>query len=133
MKNTTKKWLPYAKADIELAKISISQKNKTRWTNLLTLWHCQQAIEKLLKAIMVEKGKEIVKIHDLGRLQELAEVDLTEEELKFILALNNYYLKSRYPDLINKPLPAPSDEITKKLFKQTNDLYLWLLEYLEKL
>lgn len=133
MKAVTKKWLPFAKADIEAAQTLLAKKSRSRWSNILALWHCQQAIEKLLKAIIVEKSGEVFKIHDLGRLQELAKINLSEKELKMVLTLSNYYLKSRYPDLIYKSLPDPDAKKAKSIFKETKKLYLWLLEYLEKM
>lgn len=133
MKQKTKRWLPYVKADMEVAHVLISQKKKTRWTNVLILWHCQQAIEKLLKAVIVEKEKELLKIHNLRRLREIGEVELPDEYFNLIIVLNKYYLQSRYPDLIYKALPNPTNILTQKLFQQTNSLHLWLLNYLEKL
>jgi len=82
---------------------------------------------------MVEKGKEILKIYDLGRLRELADAPLSEDDQKFILVLNNHYIRSRYPDLAYKALPEPSLETTKKNHDQTKKLARWLMEYLENL
>lgn len=82
---------------------------------------------------MIEKGKELLKIHDLGRLQDLGQVQLSDENMELILVLNRYYLHNRYPDLHYKPLPNPDDQLTKKLFNKTDKLYLWLIKHLEKL
>jgi len=133
MKETTKNWLPYIKADLTAADALINSSGKNRWTNTLALWHCQQAIEKTFKAIMIEQGKEILKIHDLARLKELSGIDLEDDDLKFILTLNNYYLKSRYPDMIYSLLTNPDNKATIKIFKQTIKLHTWLIKKLKNL
>lgn len=133
MKETTKKWLPFAQADIETATILLSSKTKSRWTNMLILWHCQQAIEKMFKAIIIEKSKELLQIHNLRRLREIAEIELSDDNFKLIIEINQYYSQSRYPDLIYSPMHSPNNLLTLKLFQKTNNLYLWLKNYLEKL
>lgn len=133
MKETTKKWLPFAKADIETATILLSSKTKSRWTNMLILWHCQQAIEKMFKAIMIEKDKELLQVHNLRRLREIADVELSDDDFSLIIEINQYYSQSRYPDLTYSPMSNPSNQLALKLFQKTNILYLWLIKYLEKL
>ncbi|PIT93803.1 hypothetical protein COU00_02425 [Candidatus Falkowbacteria bacterium CG10_big_fil_rev_8_21_14_0_10_43_11] len=134
MKEKTKKWLPYIQADLQTAEASLSsRKAKSRWTNLLILWHCQQAIEKSFKAIIIEQGKELFKIHDLRTLREQAKITIEDGQLKLIADLNQYYLQSRYPDILLKGLPEPSAAVAKKLFQQTKTLTLWLTEYLKKM
>lgn len=133
MKAKTKKWLPFVKADLETARVMLRQKNRNRWTNILILFHCQQAIEKLFKAIIVEKGKELLKIHDLGRLREMADVALDSGQQKFILQLSKFYFTSRYPDLVYKAMPSKNDRETESVYQKTNTLSLWLTQYLERL
>lgn len=132
MKDATKKWLPYIKADLTAADALINRSGKNRWTNTLALWHCQQAIEKTFKAILVEQNKEIFKIHDLARLNELTKIELSAKDLEFILKLNNYYLKSRYPDLIYAPLAKPDNKLTLQIYSQTIKLHAWLIKKLKK-
>lgn len=133
MKAVTKKWLPFVQADMETAKVMLRQRNRNRWNNILILFHCQQAIEKLFKAIIVEKGEELLKIHNLRRLREIADVQLSDEHFELIIELNKYYLESRYPDLIYKALPDSASVTAQRVFKQTDTLHIWLLNYLKKL
>jgi len=126
MKNILKKWILHAQADLDVAKRLFNSPRPTSWTYLLTLWHCHQTIEKMLKMIMIKKGKELLKIHDLPRLAELSEIKLSKDDLKFIKRLNKYYLKSRYPDLIYEPLPKPNKKFTQEYLKKTESLFLWL-------
>jgi HEPN domain-containing protein len=133
MKQHVKNWLPYIKADLVAAEILLNDKRKNRWTNIIILWHCQQAIEKSFKAIIAAKGKELLKIHDLAKLSELAELELDEDDIKFILSLNNYYLRSRYPDIYYQPAAQPDNRLVKKYYNQTIILHQWLINYLKKI
>ncbi|MBI4652739.1 HEPN domain-containing protein [Candidatus Kuenenbacteria bacterium] len=125
-KEILKKWILFAEADLDAAQRLFKSPHPSQWTYLLILWHCHQTIEKALKMIMIKKEKEIFKIHDLLRLIELSEIKFSKEDFKFIKKLNKYYLKSRYPDLIYKPLSNPDKKITKNYLEKTIDLFLWL-------
>lgn len=54
MQESSKKWLNFAKEDLKDAEILFKAKSYKNST-----WHCHQAIEKLLKAIILAKGKNI--------------------------------------------------------------------------
>ena len=90
-------------------------------------FHCQQCAEKGLKAVILEKGKKLRKVHDLLELSKDIE-DLTLqlpvsiEELDF---LNRVY-RSRYPPeigLLPHGEPTKGDaegalEIARRVFAQ---------------
>jgi len=119
-------WTDYAKADLDAAKRLLHSKKPTRWTYLLALWHCHQAIEKILKMVIIKKDKELLKIHDLMRLAELTEIEFSEQEFNFLQRLNKYYLRSRYPDLIYDSLSNPDKKFTKDFFEMAKKIFLWL-------
>lgn len=123
MKEITKKWFNYANADIDVAKIALTSPKSTKWTYLLIIWHCHQAIEKALKAIMIEKDFEIIKIHDLQRLMELSKIDFKDSDISFIGKLNKYYIRPRYPDLGGTSLPKANKEIVKYYFDNSAALF----------
>jgi HEPN domain-containing protein len=62
-------------------------------------FHCQQAIEKTLKAYLVYRATEFEKTHDLGRLLELCSaLDGSFESLRHAVApLTQYAVVLRYP------------------------------------
>lgn len=61
-------------------------------------FHCQQAVEKYLKAYILYQGKEIIKTHNLEFLKETcAEYDYDFEDLDF-KDLNSFSSDIRYPD-----------------------------------
>ena len=63
-------WLAHAAADLHYARLG--QKDADALENLI-VFHAQQAIEKALKAVMVERGVEFPKTHDLEQLVEIIE------------------------------------------------------------
>lgn len=126
MKEILKKWEIFAKADLDVAQRLFDSPKPTHRTYLLVLWHCHQAIEKMLKRIIIAKEKELLKIHDLLKLVNLSEIDLSEEKKEFLKDLNEFYLRSRYPDLLYKPLPQPNKKFTQKYFNFTKKMFLWL-------
>ena len=76
--------------------------------------------------LMIKSGKELLRIHDLPRLAELAEIKLSENDFNFIKKLSKYYLRSRYPDLIYEPLPKLDGKFTEDYLEKTKKLFLWL-------
>ena len=67
-------------------------------------FHCQQAVEKYLKAVLVFKKVELKRSHDLIYLLEILSRYIEIEEMKFRNAfiLNNFSIQIRYPNKIIK-------------------------------
>jgi len=90
-------WLRVAAADMENAQILLSSAPSS-YTHVAVL--CQQAVEKLLKAVLVRHGISVPRSHDLGRLLSL----LLEDEPDLVSrsgdapALSQYAVAPRYPD-----------------------------------
>lgn len=94
MKDETKAWLKYAEENLESARILFQSKLYNP-----CLQNVQQAVEKALKAILVERTSTIKKTHDIFEIKQLIvsnniEVDLSDDECDF---LNSIYLPSKYP------------------------------------
>jgi HEPN domain-containing protein len=62
-------------------------------------FHCQQYIEKLLKAIITRFGQEVPKTHDIRKLAEMVDKDVPELTGQIDLAdrLTIYGVETRYP------------------------------------
>ena len=91
-------WVQFAKMDYNTAK----HLYQTMYPKPLEIicYHCQQAAEKLLKAIIINYGGTIEKTHDLGLLAErCAEfVGVSDEIYDLCDNLTPYGVKIRYPD-----------------------------------
>lgn len=86
-------WLDIAEYDLETA---AAMQNSGRY--LYTVFMCQQALEKLLKAIHIQqKGEEAPRTHSLTQLVELLDLSMSVEYLEIMGQLNAYYIKGRYP------------------------------------
>jgi len=126
MKEITKKWLKFAKGDLEGAEILLDSA-KGDYSYLLAIYHCHQAIEKILKAVIVEKGKEIKKIHDLIVLLGDSELDLPREFQEYIDKLNPYYQPTRYPDIPYKgPTLKYNQEVAQGHLEKTKEIFSWI-------
>ena len=94
MKDETKKWLEYADENLASAKVLLDNQLFNP-----CLQNAQQAVEKMLKAALVEFSIKFKKTHSINQLaMMLAEnnldIDLAEEEREL---LDSIYLPSKYP------------------------------------
>lgn len=56
-------------------------------------------LEKIMKALVVQKTKQQAPyVHDLVRLGEIAGIKLSKEEIKLLKEVNNFNIRTRYPD-----------------------------------
>lgn len=121
-----KKWLDYAKADLEAAEI-LMKHPKSSWSYQLAILHCHQAIEKLLKTVIVKNGDEPKKIHNLLALVKHSKIDMPENMFHYIEELNPYYQPSRYPDIPFKGSILKFDKSTTLYhLKNTKELFQWI-------
>lgn len=61
-------------------------------------FHCQQAIEKSFKAVLIENDREPQRIHDLLRLYKLVSEFIDPfEDIITLKIINEAYIDSRYP------------------------------------
>jgi len=127
MKNDiAKKWLDYAKAELEAVEILVKNP-KSRFSYQLAVLHCHQAIEKILKTIAVSKKLEPKRTHDLVKLAFDSKLKIPSELQEYIKKLNIHYQPARYPDIHYKNDVIKYDKETGFYhFKQTKKLFQWL-------
>ena len=99
---------------------------------LYVLFMCQQAVEKMLKGLVVqETGEFPPKTHDLERLARLTGILMEEGQLEFLKLLTDYYIETRYPE----DLTALSSDLDKKksqsYLKETEAFLEWLNQKLK--
>jgi len=63
MKDGARSWMAFADRDLEAAKILLDNE----YVSNVVLFHCQQCVEKCLKAILEEHQIQIPKIHSVVR------------------------------------------------------------------
>jgi len=95
-----------------------------------SIYHCQQAAEKALKAYLAFGECKILKIHDLVRLVELCcNLDTDFERMyDYAESLNPFSTKFRYPTEFD----IPDYEDTKKAIEQTERVVNFVLGKIEQ-
>jgi HEPN domain-containing protein len=116
-------WFERAEYDLETAMAMLEAKRY-----LYVAYMCQQAIEKLLKAIIAQHGKENLPIHNLNRLAELAELsgELQGEQVDLMAELTAYNIEARYGDFKESLSEVVDIQRAKRLYYQTKELFQWL-------
>ncbi len=126
MKDITKRWIEFAKEDLKAAEALIVAPASLRSYQLSVL-HCHQGVEKILKAALVEHGEEVLKIHDLLRLMVLTKIVFTKKWDDFIRELDPHYVPPRYPDLPSRGRSFHYDEVVAKSYlERTKQLFIWI-------
>lgn len=68
-----------------------------RYSDSLFFGHI--VLEKAIKAVVVkDTGEQAPYIHDLVRLFELTDLELTKEEIRLLNRVNTFNIRTRYPD-----------------------------------
>ncbi len=85
------------------------------------------AIEKLLKALYVaRKKKHAPYIHNLKRLAELSDIQLSEEKENNLIRITAFNLESRYPDEKRDFRKKCTEVFTKNELIQIEEVFKWL-------
>lgn len=82
----------------------------------------QQAIEKMLKAILANENRKITKTHNLDELASLIQdkIIFNENEIELLEKITDYYREDRYP---NPNYSLPSKEETKEILEFSESLF----------
>ena len=91
MKEEIKRWIEKAKKDLDTAGYLLKGKRYDECSLF-----CQQSVEKALKAILLNKTNQIIRIHNLNILA--TKVNLPENLRGLCEELTMVYLITRYPD-----------------------------------
>jgi HEPN domain-containing protein len=94
MKPETMRWVDYAEADLQVASLAL-QSGYLR----IAVFHSHEAVEKLLKAIWIERtGEEPERTHNLPYLADRLRLDLSTVQKEFLRKLYWQLIPSRYPE-----------------------------------
>ena len=121
MKRQTEDWVLYADRDLYAAEIMF--KDDYPLTNIV-VFHCQQAIEKYLKAFLIEKDIPFTKTHDLvklnGMIKKIKDLNIDRNKLALI---NDVYSESRYPGEIGlMPDGMPTDKKARDFIEYAQEV-----------
>lgn len=118
MKEETHEWLQIADGDLRAARGLIDLELPSH-----VAFHCQQAIEKLLKALIIENSESAPRVHDLVELADLIELELAEEQQLLLARLSYQAVASRYP---GPTLRYTEEDKVQELLEQTERFFAWL-------
>ena len=108
-KQTIESWLK--KADHDLGMAQLAMESGAEFTDSIC-FHCQQYVEKILKAYLISLDINFVKTHSLSYLVDLiAEQEKVPEEIyKVSELLESYAVLIRYPADGYEPTPDDAKE-----------------------
>lgn len=108
MTSQAKDWLEHAKLDIEAAHAILENPRLTS----ISAFHCQQAIEKALKALILHFTSAIPRIHNIVSLLATTKNYCSiDADIKAVIMLNQSYTDTRYPrEISEEALMLPSHE-----------------------
>lgn len=90
-------------------------------------------LEKILKAhVVLQTKKQAPYIHDLVRLAEMAQLNLSDEQLDILDTANEFNIRSRYPEYKLLFYKKCTKAYTSKHFHLITDLYKELCQRLKQ-
>ena len=133
MKDGAKAWIVFADRDLEAAKGLL----ENEYVANIVLFHCQQCIEKSLKAILEEHGEQVPKIHSVVRLYRIInetaegiENRIDEDELNIV---DDIYIDMRYPSGLGLlPSGFPTKEVATEVLEIAKRIYDKVFLYLNR-
>ena len=122
MADAAAKWSAQAQYDIETAKALI---DTGRY--LYVLFCCQQAVEKMLKALIAQRTRTLPpRLHNLMRLAEVATLTVPEDTAHLFRRLTDFYIASRYPEEIEEAAWSVEMFQMQQTYVATEEALRWL-------
>lgn len=111
MKKDTESWLRYADENLKSAEILMGNGLFNP-----SLQNSQQAVEKYLKAVLIEKAAGLAKTHSIRELAVLLEgigvhLSLNDDDIDL---LDSIYLPSKYPAFSVLPRFVPDESVCRQ-------------------
>ena len=133
MKALTKEWLEFTKRDLAAAEELL----QNEYLANVVLLHCQQAVEKVFKAVLQEYDIAIPHIHKIIKLYALIPqhlktiIAVTDEELKLIEVIYN---EERYPGEMGLlPQGFPTKQDAEEIFEIASEIVNRTIKFLENI
>ncbi|MBI2346285.1 MAG: HEPN domain-containing protein [Deltaproteobacteria bacterium] len=124
LKKATQQWIRHSEADFGTAQFLLRARKY-----LYVGFMCQQAVEKLLKAVICqEMDVTPPRTHNLIALGDLIDARMNDHQRGIMTALTEYYLNNRYPEVkvaLARRLTGP---VARQVLQGTEAIIQWLRE-----
>jgi HEPN domain-containing protein len=119
------KWLDRVVYDMDTAKAMLQTGRL-----IYAVFMCQQSLEKCFKALLASEDKEVVPIHNLRRLAELAAVihELDESTLLKLDFLSSFYINARYKEDLQQLSKGITEPLVRDFIQFSEELITWLCQ-----
>jgi HEPN domain-containing protein len=122
MDDISRQWAERAQYDLDTADAMFKAGRY-----LYVLFCCQQAIEKMLKAVIVQRSNKLPpRIHQLARLVQIAKLTIDDKQMDLVREVSNYYLPSRYPEEAADLSADVTEEDARRVLVQSREFVKWL-------
>lgn len=120
MKPFTQEWLLRAEEDLKAVALLRSQPGLEN----TCAFHCQQCLEKSLKALIFEQTGNIPRIHDLAALYARVEPQLAGIDVEMLEEISDVYTDVRYPaDIGYLPQGSPTNSDIDRFAQFTQSMF----------
>lgn len=127
MDDVARQWTERARYDLDTARAMLKAGRY-----LYVLFCCQQAVEKMLKSVIVERvGESPPRIHQLRRLAEIGGVAVDEQQVVFLRELSAYYIPTRYPEEATDLAVEAKEEEAVRILDESGEFIKWLKSMLQ--
>ena len=127
MKEEANLWLTQAQEHFDDA---IYLFNGSRYS--LAVYCCHQALEKILKAVIVEKLNQVPsKSHNLDALARESQLEIPSDWYTDLAEITRFFWRVRYPDL--QQVSLSSKEKVQPTIDKTKEVFVWIKTQLEQL
>jgi len=118
-------WLDRVAYDIDTAKAMLQTGRL-----IYAIFMCQQSLEKCFKALLAHEDKEVVPIHNLRRLAELAQVihEMDEPALVKLDFLSSYYINARYKEDLQQLSRGITESVAQDFIQFSEEVIAWLCQ-----
>ena len=122
---TSKMWLDRVAYDIDTAKAMLQTGRL-----IYVIFMCQQSLEKCFKALLAYEDREIIPIHNLRRLAELAQVihEMDEPTLVKLDFLSSYYINARYKEDLQQLSRGITESVARDFVQFSEGVIAWLCQ-----
>ncbi|TCL70757.1 HEPN domain-containing protein [Hydrogenispora ethanolica] len=126
MLEETLEWLNQSNYDFETAQAMFQTERY-----VYALFMCHLAIEKFLKAIIIEKTKETPpRTHNLLTLLKITEIALPSEQKEFLATITAMSVNTRYPENLSRAIQEYNQDLVKDYLLNTKEILKCLKEKL---